>query len=354
MRRCHLVDLRLISTSSILHVRKSDPVSASTSRIVLTRPVGTAPQLHIWPLGKAGDRKRHRNGYHPTDHLKSASEHASTNSTAFAELYLVAWTIIPASQMVDHHHNPPTFGYPASRNTSKETTPLTFRPFAVAVALLSLLLAPISVHSAAAQNANAPQPIKYHLADCHFHYVDFLQHTDGIKAALKAMDDAGVDDTMICGMPLVKKWSTQEPIQPQYYLEDDARCYWYSATDIFVARDVMSLNDHDRARFHPFICGFNGTDRNAVEHVQRMLEWYPGLWQGIGEVMARHDDLTALTYGDTAQADSVALQPVLEIASKYDLPVFIHSDVSSVWKRDPIYLHEIETAVKANPKTKIV
>lgn len=201
---------------------------------------------------------------------------------------------------------------------------------------------------------NAPIAIKYRLADCHFHFVDFLQHTDGMRAALAAMDAAGVDDTMMCGMPLVKKWSVQEPVQPQYYLEDDARCYWYSATDVFVAREVQSVPEVDRKRIHPFICGFNGTDRNAVEHVQRMIEWYPGVWQGIGEVMGRHDDLTALTYGDTSQPDSVALEPVYKLAAKYDMPVFIHSNISSVWKREPIYLHEMETAVKRNPKTKFV
>jgi len=114
--------------------------------------------------------------------------------------------------------------------------PLTFRSFAVALLPFLICLPP-----ATAQNANAPVPIKYHLADCHFHYVDFLQHTDGIKAALKAMDDAGVDDTMICGMPLVKKWSTQEPIQPQYYLEDDARCYWYSGVSQVYAKATIAL-----------------------------------------------------------------------------------------------------------------
>jgi predicted TIM-barrel fold metal-dependent hydrolase len=226
---------------------------------------------------------------------------------------------------------------------------MTFRSLILAAALL-----PLCVRQLPAQEAPKTVPIRYRLADCHFHYVDFLQHTDGIKAALVAMDRAGVDDTMICGMPLVKKWSTQEPVQPQYYLEDDARCYWYSATDIFVARDVMTLPQKDRARFHPFICGFNGTDRNAVEHIQRMLEWYPGLWQGIGEVMARHDDLTALTYGDTAQADSTALKPVYTLAAKYDLPVFIHSNAGSVWKREPIYLREMETAIQNNPQTKFV
>ena len=221
------------------------------------------------------------------------------------------------------------------------------------IVMLVGLLFPMSM-KAQQPDPNKPVAIKYHLADCHFHFVDFLQHTDGIKAALAAMDAAGVDDTMFSGMPLVKEWATQEPIQPLYYLEDDARCYWYSATDVFVAREVQTLSEAERKRIHPFICGFNGADRNAVEHVGRMLEWYPGLWEGIGEVMTRHDDLSALTYGDTAQADNLALEPVYKLAAKYDMPVFVHSDVSSVWKREPIYLHEIENAVKRNPKTKFV
>ena len=205
-----------------------------------------------------------------------------------------------------------------------------------------------------AQEVSKPKPIAYHEVDCHMHLVDFLQHTDGIQAVLAAMDRSGVDETMICGMPLVKKWSINEPVQPGYYLDDDARCYWYSATDVLVARQIESLSARDRARFHPFICGFNGSDRNAIEHVKRMMEWYPGLWEGIGEVMTRHDDLTALTYGDVAQANSISLDPLYELAAQNDMPVSIHSDVSSVWKREPLYLGEIEGAVKKHPKTRII
>ncbi len=219
------------------------------------------------------------------------------------------------------------------------------------VLLLAALLAPVGLQ---AQSVAPPKPIRYHLADCHLHLVDFLQHTDGIKALLKAMDRSGVDEAMLCGMPLVKEWSLSEPTPPQYYLDDDSRCYWYSATDILVARQIESLSPNERKRFHPFICGFNSQDRNAIEHVKRMLEWYPNVWQGIGEVMTRHDDLSALTYGDAAHADSVSLDPLYELAAQYDMPVSVHSDVSSVWKREPLYLHEIENAVKKHPHTRII
>jgi predicted TIM-barrel fold metal-dependent hydrolase len=223
----------------------------------------------------------------------------------------------------------------------------------VKTVFLSLTIVLISARLPA-QPVSQPKAIAYRTVDCHLHLVDFLQRTEGIKAVLAAMDRSGVDQAMICGMPLVKKWSVSEPEQPQYYLDDDARCYWYSATDVLVARQIETLSAADRARFHPFICGFNGSDRNAIDHVKRMLEWYPGLWEGIGEVMTRHDDLTALTYGDVAQANSVSLDPIYDLAAENDMPVSVHSDVSSVWKRAPLYLGEIEGAVKKHPRTRII
>ena len=202
--------------------------------------------------------------------------------------------------------------------------------------------------------ARAAEPVRYRLSDCHLHLADFLQHTDGAKAALAAMDLAGIDDTMVCGMPVVKEWSPNEKVQPLYYLDDDSRCYWYSATDPLVERELTALPPEQRKRFHPFICGINSEDKNAVEHVRRMLEWYPGFWEGIGEVMTRHDDLTALTYGDVAHADAPSLDPIYKLAAELDLPVSVHSDISSVWRREPLYLPEIENAVRTHQDTRII
>lgn len=101
--------------------------------------------------------------------------------------------------------------------------------------MLALALNAI-VTSVYAQTNSPRKAIKYRTVDCHLHLVDFLQRTEGVKALLKAMDIAGVEEAMLCGMPLIKKWSVSETLQPQYYLDDDSRCYWYSATDILVAR----------------------------------------------------------------------------------------------------------------------
>ena len=208
--------------------------------------------------------------------------------------------------------------------------------------------------STAAPTASTSSDVRYRMADCHLHLVDFLQRTDGIRAALNAMDHSGVEEAVVSGMPVVKEWPTSERRRPEYYLEDDSRCYWYSATDVLVERQVRSLPADQQRRIHPIICGFNGADRNAIDHVKRMVDWYPDFWQGIGEVMTRHDDLTALTYGDPARADNIALGQIFTFAGEHDLPVFLHSNITSVWRHEPIYESEVESAVRDHPRTRFV
>ncbi|MCB2594315.1 hypothetical protein KQ712_15395, partial [Listeria monocytogenes] len=84
----------------------------------------------------------------------------------------------------------------------------------------------------------------------------------------------------------------------------------YSATDVIVAAAVKSLPAEQRRRVHPFLPGFTPPDKNADAHIRRRLELDPGLWQGIGEIFTRHDDLTALTYGDVPRANNEALARV--------------------------------------------
>ena len=175
-----------------------------------------------------------------------------------------------------------------------------------------------------------------------------------MDAFFKAMDETGVVESTVIGMPVVKKWDEGDEKRPTYYLDNDARTYWYSATDFLVARAVLDLPKDKQARLHPFICGFNSADRNAVDHVERMLALYPNFWQGIGEVFLRHDDLTALTYGDTPLATTNAFGRLLDLAASRDLPVLVHSNIGPAWLEQPNFLGEIESAIRAHPKTRVI
>ncbi|CAM3198698.1 MULTISPECIES: amidohydrolase family protein [Pseudomonas] len=194
----------------------------------------------------------------------------------------------------------------------------------------------------------------YAYSDAHLHYVDFFQETAGMDKLLKAMADNRIEHVMISGIPVAKKWHEDEPKRPRYYAGDDADAYWYSATDVIVAAAVSKLAPEQRQYLHPFLSGFNPNDKNSEIHIQRMLDLYPGLWQGIGEVFTRHDDLTALTSGDTPRANNEAMTGIYHLAAKNDLPVLVHSNITSKRERNPLYLAEIEEPLRNHPHTRFI
>ena len=210
---------------------------------------------------------------------------------------------------------------------------------------LALLLAASSL---------AVQARDYAYSDAHLHYVDFFQETAGMDKLLKAMADNRIEHVMISGIPVAKKWHEDEPKRPRYYAGDDADAYWYSATDVIVAAAINALRPEQRSRFHPFLSGFNPNDKNSAAHIQRMLDLNPGLWQGIGEVFTRHDDLTALTSGDTPRANNEAMTRIYHLAAENDLPVMLHSNITSKRERNPLYLAEIEEPLRNHPHTRFI
>lgn len=195
---------------------------------------------------------------------------------------------------------------------------------------------------------------EYTYSDAHLHYVDFFQESAGMAKLLTAMQDNSIEHVMISGIPVAKKWHEDEPKRPRYYAGDDADAYWYSATDVIVADAVQKLPAEKRPYFHPFLSGFNPNDKNSAAHIQRMLDLYPGLWQGIGEVFTRHDDLTALTSGDTPRANNEAMTKIYHLAAENDLPVMLHSNITSKREKNPLYLKEIEEPLRNHPHTRFI
>ncbi|MBS7691390.1 amidohydrolase family protein [Pseudomonas lalucatii] len=202
--------------------------------------------------------------------------------------------------------------------------------------------------------ALAAQARDYRYSDAHLHYVDFFQESAGMDELLAAMAAGKVEHAMLSGIPVAKKWHENEPKRPRYYAGDDANAYWYSATDVLVAHAYKQLPAAQRERFHPFLSGFNPNDKNSDAHIRRMLELDPGLWQGIGEVFTRHDDLTALIHGDVPRANNEALARVYHLAAEYDLPVMLHANITSKRERNPLYLAEIEEPLRNHPHVRFI
>ncbi len=190
--------------------------------------------------------------------------------------------------------------------------------------------------------------------DSHLHFVDFLQRSEGLTALLRQMDEAGVDRAVLFGVPVIKKWDAYDSLEPLYYLDDDGRCYYYSYTDQIVQRACEDLTQADQARFAPLICGFNPTDRHAVKHIEQLLR-KEGFWRGIGEILLRHDDLTNLTFEETARANHPAMTPVYELCVAEKLPILLHQNSTSVGRHDEyVYLHELEEVLDRHANLTVV
>ena len=198
------------------------------------------------------------------------------------------------------------------------------------------------------------EPVRYSLIDSHLHFTDFLEDTDGFPALCDAMDLSGVSHAVIFGMPIAKQWDASMETAPSYYLSNDSRCYYYSATDFILAEELMAQPLEVKKRFFPFCCGINGNDRFAADHIQQLLRLYPDFWCGIGELMSRHDDLTALTYGEAPHLNSPAFLDIFDLAADEQLPVLVHHNLTAQNQERILYLHELEEALKHNPQCRII
>lgn len=225
--------------------------------------------------------------------------------------------------------------------------------FRSAVFCCASLPALLSVAQASGPTAAGAQT-KYRYSDAHVHVLDFFQQGEPLSKLIERMDAANVGDAMISGVPLMKKWHENEPKQPRYYAGDDAAMYWYSATDAYVAAAIQQLPEEDQRRLHPFLSGINPTDKNAVLHLETMMELYPELWQGIGEIFTRHDDLTMMTADEPPRANSAAMYRIYRFAQQHDLPIMVHSNITSKRERNPLYLEELTQALQAFPQVKFI
>ena len=198
------------------------------------------------------------------------------------------------------------------------------------------------------------ETIRYNVIDSHLHYTDFLEDTDGYPALIRAMDAAGVSQSVIFGMPIAKQWDDTMAVAPSYYLSNDSRCYYYSGTDFIVAEELLAQPAEILSRFFPFCCGINGNDRLAAEHIRQLLRLYPDFWCGIGELMSRHDDLTALTYGEAPHVNHPAFLEIFDLAAEEKLPVLVHHNITAQSTEEILYLDELCEALEHNRDCKII
>lgn len=198
----------------------------------------------------------------------------------------------------------------------------------------------------------------YEYNDSHFHLTNYIQEGITAKDFLKIMGDRTGRSTLF-GIPLQQQWSDRisGPHAPKYYLDTDARLYYYSFTDASIAMAYNSLTPEEKKRFDPMITGFNPTDMYAVDHIKRVLKTFPGVFVGIGEFTIHKEFVSSKIAGDIASLTDKALDNILKFAEEVGMVVIIHTDLHAPFQKedaDPVFFTQIKNLFSRHPNATII
>jgi predicted TIM-barrel fold metal-dependent hydrolase len=198
----------------------------------------------------------------------------------------------------------------------------------------------------------------YQFNDCHFHLTNYVQEGITVQKFLTIMGKR-VGRSALFGIPLQQQWSYRisGDTAPTYYLDSDARLYYYSFTDAAIAMAYKSLSKSDQARFDPMITGFNPTDMYAADHIRRVLQTFPGVFSGIGEFTIHKEFVSSKIAGDVASLTDPALDRLLDFAAEVGLVCLIHNDIDRPYPRKgdvAAFFKQFRDLLERHPKNSII
>jgi len=214
------------------------------------------------------------------------------------------------------------------------------------------------VPSLAAAASPTPQSSRYQFNDAHFHLTNYVQEGIDVRSFLKIMGTR-VGRSTLFGIPLQQQWSHRivGDHAPTYYLDTDAKLYYYSFTDAAIAMAYRSLKPAEQARFDPMITGFDPTDMYAADHIRRVLTTFPGVFSGIGEFTIHKEFVSSKIAGDVASLTDPALDRILDFAAEVGMVVILHSDVDRPFPKKgepPMFLAQMKDLFARHPHTTII
>src|SRR6195256_1231804 len=218
----------------------------------------------------------------------------------------------------------------------------------------TLVLFLLSFQTASPQS-KADQP---EINDAHLHLTNYIRKGTDIHDFLAIMGTK-VGRVALFGIPLQQQWSYQNSgdFAPTYYLQTDAPLYYYSFTDAYIAMAYRSLTPAEQARFDPMITGFDPADMYGVDHIRRVLQTFPGVFEGIGEFTIHKEFVSSKVSGETASLTNPALDRILDFAEEAGLVVIIHNDIDVPFAKqnaEPAYLPQMKAVLARHPKATII
>jgi amidohydrolase family protein len=191
------------------------------------------------------------------------------------------------------------------------------------VAATLLLVMALQPNKAAAQDAGQ---CVYN--DSHFHIQDFVAGGPKVADILKMMDNHVCRSTMMSlAVTVAHDPQIDRDFAPVYYTQTDGQVVYYNAIqDVLVAHKFLALPDKDRGRFDPLMDAFNLKDAHAGDYIKKMVQLYPGVWSGFGEIHFKKQEFSEKIAGGPPSLYSPSIDAIFDVIGEMGAAAVVHCD----------------------------
>ena len=157
---------------------------------------------------------------------------------------------------------------------------------------------------------------------------------------IRAMDRAGVSQSVLCGLPTT--------FHEENFFSFDTN------TDAQLIELYEKLSEDYQKRFLPFICSIHPDNESSIEWANNYLSEHQESIFGFGEIICRHDRMSLKVFGHEIPPNTPTMCRLYDLAAKHQLPVLLHSNISSPGSTVASYSSEIMDAASHNSNCTIV
>ncbi len=164
--------------------------------------------------------------------------------------------------------------------------------------------------------------------DEHFHIQDFKADGPPMVDVVKMMERHVCRTTMmglavtVAHDPLIDR-----DFAPVYYTQTDAQSLYYNAIqDVLVAHKFLALPDGERKRVDPLMSAFNLKDAHAGEYIKKMVQLYPGVWSGFGEIHFKKQEFSEKIAGGPPSLYSPSIDAIFDVIGEMGAVAVVHCD----------------------------
>jgi hypothetical protein len=235
---------------------------------------------------------------------------------------------------------------------------------------VALVLAIVS----APAKATAEETAECLYNDEHFHIQDFKADGPPMVDVVKMMERHVCRTTMmglavtVAHDPLIDR-----DFAPVYYTQTDAQSLYYNAIqDVLVAHKFLALPDAERKQVDPLLSAFNLKDAHAGEYIKKMVQLYPGVWSGFGEIHFKKQEFSEKIAGGPPSLYSPSIDAIFDVIGEMGAVAVVHCDHDTPYnlalqsdsaanamifhgkKPTPQYLEPFKAFLKKHPNVSMV